>query len=80
MAPKVGGIRIIPAFDTYDTQVSYRFGSDNNYLKGLTLVIGSNNVFDKLAPNAAGAFNDSYDTRVANNYGRQIYARISKEF
>ena len=80
LAPKVGGSRIISAFDTFDTQVSYRFGSDNSYLKGLTFVIGSNNVFDKLAPNAAGAFNDSYDTRVANNYGRQIYARISKEF
>ncbi|MDI1318965.1 MAG: TonB-dependent receptor [bacterium] len=80
LAPKVGGFRMISAFDTYDTQVSYRFGSDNSYLKGLTLIIGANNVFDKLAPNAAGAFNDSYDTRTANNYGRQIYARLSKEF
>lgn len=80
LAPKVGGFRMVSAFDTFDTQVSYRFSSDNHYLKGLTLTVGANNVFDKLAPLAAGAFNDSYDTRTANNYGRQVYARIRKEF
>jgi outer membrane receptor protein involved in Fe transport len=80
LAPKVGGFRMISAFDTFDTQVSYRFSSENHYLAGLSLTIGANNVFDKLAPYAAGAFNDSYDTRTANNYGRQIYARIRKEF
>lgn len=71
---------MISAFDTFDTQLSYRFSNDNRYMKGLTLTIGANNVFDKLAPYAAGAFNDSYDTRTANNYGRQVYANIRKEF
>jgi iron complex outermembrane receptor protein len=80
LAPKVGGFRKISAFDTWDTQASYRFSNDNRYLSGLTLVVGVNNVLDKLAPSAAGAFNDSYDTRTANNFGRQVYARITKEF
>ncbi|MES1194931.1 MAG: hypothetical protein ABUL65_03480, partial [Opitutus sp.] len=80
LAPKVGGFRMISAFDTWDTQVSYRFGSDNQYLKGLTLMVGANNILDKLAPYAAGAFNDSYDTRTANNYGRIVYASLRKEF
>ncbi len=80
LAPKVGGFRMISAFDTFDTQISYRFGNDNHYTKGLTLTVGANNAFDKLAPYAAGAFNDSYDTRTANNYGRQVYASIRKEF
>ncbi len=80
LAPKVGGFRMVSAFDTFDTQVSYRFASDNRYMKGLTLTVGALNVFDKLAPYAAGAFNDSYDTRTANNYGRQLYASLRKEF
>jgi iron complex outermembrane receptor protein len=80
LAPKVGGFRMISAFDTWDVQASYRFNNGNAYLKGLVLVIGANNVLDKLAPSAAGAFNDSYDTRTHNNFGRQIYARITKEF
>ncbi|MDI1320791.1 MAG: TonB-dependent receptor, partial [bacterium] len=77
---KVGGFRMISAFDTFDAQVSYRFDSGNHYLGGTALTIGANNVFDKLAPYAAGAFNDSYDTRTANNYGRFIYASLRKEF
>ena len=71
---------MISAFDTFDAQVSYRFDSGNRYLGGTALTIGANNVFDKLAPYAAGAFNDSYDTRTANNYGRFIYASLRKEF
>ncbi len=80
LAPKVGGYRKIDAFDTWDVQASYRFSSGNRYLSGLSLTVGANNVLDKLAPHAAGAFNDSYDTRTHNNFGRQIYARITKEF
>ena len=77
---KVGGFRKVAAFDTWDTQISYKFSSDNHYLAGLTLLVGANNVLDKLAPYAAGAFNDSYDTRTANNTGRFIYTSIRKEF
>ena len=80
LAPKVGGFRMISAFDTFDTQVSYKFSSGNRYLSGLTLTVGANNILDKLAPLAAGAFNDSYDTRTANNYGRVVYASLRKEF
>ena len=77
---KVGGFRMISAFDTWDAQVSYKFGRLSHYLQGLTLTVGANNLLDKLAPYAAGAFNDSYDTRTANNYGRVVYASLRKEF
>ena len=77
---KVGGYRKIAAFDTWDTQISYKFGNESHYLSGVTFAIGANNVLDKLAPYAAGAFNDSYDTRTANNLGRFVYSSIRKEF
>ncbi len=77
---KVGGYREIKAFDTWDVQASYTIKSDNAYLGGITCTIGSTNVLDKLAPSAAGAFNDSYDTRTANNIGRFIYASLRKKF
>ena len=77
---KVGGFRKIAAFDTWDTQISYKFSNENRYLAGLTFAIGANNVLDKLAPVAAGAFNDSYDTRTANNLGRFVYSSLRKEF
>jgi iron complex outermembrane receptor protein len=78
--PKVGGIRRISAWTTLDTQVSYKFSRESGYLGGLTVTLGVNNLFDKLAPFAAGAFNDSYDTRTHNNIGRFVYMNLKKEF
>ncbi|MBI5424041.1 MAG: TonB-dependent receptor [Opitutae bacterium] len=78
--PKVGGYRRIGSFNTVDMQTSYAFKSDNLVLKGLTVTLGATNVFDKLAPFAAGAFNDSYDTRTHNNIGRFVYLQLRKEF
>jgi len=42
--------------------------------------LGANNVFDKLAPFSAGAFNDNYDTRTVNNIGRFVYLNLRKQF
>ena len=77
---KVGGYRKISAFDTWDAQVSYKFSNDNQYTAGLTVSLSVVNLLDKLAPYAAGAFNDSYDTRTANNIGRFVQMTISKQF
>ncbi|MBX3736935.1 MAG: TonB-dependent receptor [Candidatus Didemnitutus sp.] len=78
--PKIGGIRSISAWETVDLQTSYAFDSDNLFLKDLTVTLGATNVFDKLAPFAAGAFNDSYDTRTHNNVGRFVYLQLRKQF
>ncbi|MBI5424716.1 MAG: TonB-dependent receptor [Opitutae bacterium] len=78
--PKVGGYRRIAAWKSFDLQTTYSFKSDNLFLKGLDVTVGATNLFDKLAPFAAGAFNDSYDTRVHNNVGRFVYVQLRKEF
>ncbi|MBI2511258.1 MAG: TonB-dependent receptor [Opitutae bacterium] len=78
--PKVGGIRTISAFQTVDLQATYNFQSDNLFLKDLAVTVGATNVFDKLAPFAAGAFNDSYDTRTHNNIGRFVFVQLRKQF
>jgi iron complex outermembrane receptor protein len=80
LAPKVGGTRYISAMTTFDTQVAYKFNSDLPFLKGLKVIVGARNVTDKLAPFAAGAFNDSYDTRTTNNVGRFVYMDLREEF
>ena len=80
VAPKVGGIRDISSFTTLDLQISYAFKSPNVFLKDLKLTVGATNLFDTLAPFAAGAFNDSYDTRTVNNVGRFVYMQVRKEF
>ena len=80
LAPKVGGIRTISAWTTVDAQISYEFSRDIMYLSGTKLTLGSRNLTDKLAPFAAGAFNDSYDTRTHNNIGRFVYLDLRKEF
>ena len=77
--PKVGGFRKIGAFIPVDLQVSYDFKGEG-FMKGLSWTVGSNNILDKLAPFAAGAFNDSYDTRTHNNVGRFVYTSIRKQF
>ncbi len=77
---KVGGYRRVSAFETFDVQTGYSFSKGNYYLAGLSISVGVTNVFDKLAPLAAGAFNDSYDTRTANNIGRFCYMEIRKVF
>lgn len=79
LRPKVGGYRRIGVFMPIDLQVSYDFKGDG-FMKGLSWTVGSNNILDKLAPFAAGAFNDSYDTRTHNNIGRFVYTSIRKEF
>ena len=79
-APKVGGIRYISAFTTVDLQVGYKFSGDDPFLGGLKVTVGARNVLDKLAPFAAGAFNDSYDTRTVNNVGRFVYMEVRKDF
>lgn len=78
--PKVGGFRMIDAWKTIDLQTSYAFESDNVFLKDLTITLGATNLCDKLAPFAAGAFNDSYDTRTHNNVGRFVYLQVRKQF
>lgn len=78
--PKIGGIRQVSAWTTLDTQVSYEISRDSGYLGGLTIAVGATNLFDKLAPFAAGAFNDSYDTRTHNNIGRFVYVNLAKKF
>ena len=80
LAPKVGGIRSIAAWTTFDAQISYAFGNDITYLAHTKVSLGSRNLTDKLAPFAAGAFNDSYDTRTHNNIGRFVYLDLRKEF
>ncbi|MBX3737715.1 MAG: TonB-dependent receptor [Candidatus Didemnitutus sp.] len=78
--PKVGGYRRIAAFKTVDLQTTYSFQSDNVFLEHLSVTLGATNVFDKLAPFAAGAFNDSFDTRTHNNIGRFVYLQLRKQF
>ncbi len=78
--PKVGGIRSVDAWKSVDLQVGYTFTGDVAYTKGLSLALGATNVFDKLAPFSAGAFNDSYDTRTHNNIGRFVYLNLKKQF
>ena len=78
--PKVGGIRQIKSMPTLDFQGTYDFGEDWAYTKNMTVTIGVTNAFDKLAPFAAGAFNDSYDTRTVNNIGRFVYLQLRKQF
>ena len=80
LEPKVGGIRTISAWTTIDAQISYEFNHDIMYLAGTKLTLGARNLTDKLAPFAAGAFNDSYDTRTHNNVGRFVYLDLRKEF
>jgi iron complex outermembrane receptor protein len=77
--PKIGGYRRISSFMPVDLQCVYDF-KGQRLLKGVSLTLGTNNLFDKLAPFAAGAFNDSYDTRTHNNIGRFVYANVRKEF
>ncbi len=77
---KVGGYRRISAWKSFDLQASYRFQSDSLLLHGLEVTLGATNLFDKLAPQAAGAFNDSYDTRTHSNVGRFVYLSLRKEF
>ncbi|WP_438480880.1 TonB-dependent receptor domain-containing protein [Oleiharenicola lentus] len=77
---KVGGFRMVEAWKTFDTQLSYEFSGAEGLFSGLTVTLGANNVFDELAPFAAGGFNDSYDTRTHNNIGRFVYLNLSKKF
>jgi iron complex outermembrane receptor protein len=78
--PKVGGIRTISSFQTVDLQATYTFQSENIFLKNLAVTVGATNIFDKLAPFAAGAFNDNYDTRTHNNIGRFVFVQLRKQF
>ncbi len=80
LAPRVGGIRNIASFTTFDLQFTWNFKDGNAYTKGLSVSLGANNVFDKLAPFSAGAFNDNYDTRTVNNIGRFVYLNLRKQF
>jgi outer membrane receptor protein involved in Fe transport len=78
--PKVGGIRTISAFTTFDLQATYNFSGEWACTKGLSVMLGATNLFDKLAPFAAGAFNDSYDTRTHNNIGRFVFLQLRKQY
>ncbi len=49
-------------------------------LRGFTVGLGANNVFDQLAPFSAGAFNDNDAIRTASNIGRFGHLNRRKQF
>lgn len=64
----------VEAFNSVDVSVSYTFGSDVRWLKGLTLRLGANNVFNESPPMAQGTFTEANaDTATYGAIGRFMY-------
>jgi iron complex outermembrane receptor protein len=72
--PNSNSTRVIESWLVHDVQFSYVL----NFLNGLRMSMGIDNVFDKEAPFAASAFNDNYDARSHDLKGRYWYAKLSQ--
>jgi len=66
--------RDIDSWLIHDVQLSYVF----NFLQGLRLAVGIDNVLDSTPPFSASAFNDNIDARTHDLKGRFWYAKLSQ--
>ncbi|MBT4522396.1 MAG: TonB-dependent receptor [Halieaceae bacterium] len=73
LIPGTNQTRSIDAWAVHDLQLSYNF----DWLGGLRLSAGVDNVFDEAAPLAASAFNDNIDGRTHELKGRYWYSKLS---
>ncbi len=68
--------RRIDPWLTHDMQVSYTV----NFLAGLKVLLGVDNLFDEEPPQIASAFNDNIDARIHELKGRFMYLRLNQSF
>ena len=68
--------RDINSWTTQNVQVNYTTGRFDN----IRLSAGIDNVFDKMPPFAASAFNDNFDQRTYELKGRNWYAQLKYHF
>ncbi|HEX3799886.1 MAG TPA: TonB-dependent receptor [Verrucomicrobiae bacterium] len=73
----------VSAYFTIDMQISYEFGrgrKNRDWMDGLRLTVGCNNITDTPAPLIAGGPDDYSDKNVYDLLGRFVYFEISKKF
>jgi iron complex outermembrane receptor protein len=71
----------VESFSSFDLSGSYTFGNGSRYLKGLTLTIGVNNVFNEPPSIAKGTFADSNtDSATYGDVGRFMYVEAKYKF
>jgi hypothetical protein len=80
-----GGAQTVDSYYTVNLTLSYTFrkgapGSGLDYLNGLSIVVGSNNLFNRAPPFVSGATEDNTDKGVYDIIGRTYFFSIKKTF
>lgn len=71
----------VEPFHSFDTAVRYTFGPNVRLLRGLTVTLGVNNLFDEAPPAAAGTFTESNaDIATYGAVGRLLYVDLKYRF
>ena len=71
----------IPNVAQVDLAVGYTFSSQNRFLSGLTVTVGANNVFNKMAPLDPATFTDANaDIATYGSIGRLMYVKAKYRF
>lgn len=75
----------VPIFESQRTIKAWTTNNLNmSYLGPLTrwirITLGANNIFDRVPPFSAAAFNDSYDGRTYDITGRYYYLKLDRSF
>lgn len=71
----------VEPYNSVDVAVRYTFGSGTKWLKGLSVRIGANNVFNETPPMAKGTFTQANaDIATYGAVGRLIYAEAKYRF
>ncbi|HLP25908.1 MAG TPA: TonB-dependent receptor [Acidobacteriota bacterium] len=71
----------VEQFNSIDVGVQYTFGSQQRWLRGLTLRLGANNVNNEMPPQAKGSFpNGNADLATYGAIGRLIYVEARYKF
>jgi iron complex outermembrane receptor protein len=71
----------IASYTSVDVSASYSFGSDYKMLDGMTLRIGSTNVFNRMPPNGGGTFTEANaDIATYSPIGRMIFVEGKYKF
>jgi iron complex outermembrane receptor protein len=71
----------VEAFNSIDVSAAYTFGSEFKLLKGLTLRVGANNVFNESPPMAQGTFTEANaDTATYGALGRVMFIEAKYKF
>ncbi len=80
-----GGAQMIPSYYTVNLTLSYTFrkgepGSTLSYLNGLSIVVGSNNLFNHTPPFITGSPEDNTDKGTYDVIGRTYFFSLKKTF